>query len=91
MKTASVQHTATIVNDRIYASYEFDYSNLTTIYTYIMKKLTNVSPFLLLLVPVFMMMVFTITTNTHKTADNTVAMKSKAQTELAVSGSQFSK
>lgn len=86
MKTASVQHTATIVNDRLYASYEFDSTNLTTLYTYLMKKLTNVSPFLLLLVPVFMMMVFTITTTTHKTAVNAVAMKSKAQTALAASG-----
>lgn len=41
----------------------------------IMKKLANVSPFLLLLVPVFMMMVLTITNNVTRSQDEEIAAK----------------
>ena len=42
-----------------------------------MKKLTNVSPFILLLVPVFVMMLLTFTTsiNSNQEQDNIVAKK----------------
>lgn len=42
-----------------------------------MKKLSNVSPFLLLLVPVFIMMVFSFASTTNTTSnDNEVVLKS---------------
>jgi hypothetical protein len=41
----------------------------------IMKKLANVSPFLLLLVPVFMMMVLTIANNVTRSQDEEIAAK----------------
>ncbi|WP_342329729.1 hypothetical protein [Pedobacter sp. FW305-3-2-15-E-R2A2] len=40
-----------------------------------MKKLANVSPFLLLLVPVFMMMVLTIANNVTRSQDEEIAAK----------------
>ena len=67
------------------ASYQmnFDNSFLMTIYTYTMKKLTNVSPFLLLLVPVFMMMAISLSLNVQTVNDNEVAMKTAPHTEVA--------
>jgi len=41
-----------------------------------MKKLTNVSPFLLLLVPVFIMMVLTFTAGNIDSQNEEVALKS---------------
>lgn len=41
----------------------------------IMKKLANVSPFLLLLVPVFMMMVLTVANNVSRSQDEEIAAK----------------
>lgn len=41
----------------------------------IMKKLANVSPFLLLLVPVFMMMVLTIANSISNTQNEEIAAK----------------
>ncbi|SEA22901.1 hypothetical protein [Pedobacter hartonius] len=83
MKSASVQHLDTLVNHRIYASYQTDFSKLTTIYTYIMKKLTNVSPFIWLLVPVFMMLILTVTSNVSTTDDHTAGIKSETNTTIA--------
>jgi len=83
MKTASIQHTSTLVNNRIFASYQTDFSNLTNIYTLIMKKLTNVSPFLLLLVPVFMMMVLTITAGPGTNHGNETALKTTSGSAVA--------
>ncbi|WP_231458933.1 MULTISPECIES: hypothetical protein [unclassified Pedobacter] len=40
-----------------------------------MKKLANTSPFLLLLLPVFMMMVFTLTINTNQNNTEEVVVK----------------
>lgn len=67
------------------ASYQmnFDNSFLMTIYSYTMKKLTNISPFLLLLVPVFMMMVISLSLNMRTVNDNEVAMKTMPQLEVA--------
>jgi hypothetical protein len=48
---------------------------LKTKYT-IMKKLTNVSPFLLLLVPVFVVMLLTFATSNTNNQNEEVAMKS---------------
>lgn len=45
-----------------------------------MKKLSNVSPFLLLLFPVFIMMLFTIVTNTSTTQEDEVALKTTKST-----------
>lgn len=46
-----------------------------SINTNIMKRLANVSPFLLLLVPVFMMMVLTIATSISHAQDEEIATK----------------
>jgi hypothetical protein len=45
-----------------------------------MKKLSNVSPFLLLLFPVFIMMLFTIATSTSITQEDEVAIKTTKST-----------
>jgi hypothetical protein len=50
---------------------------LKTKYT-IMKKLTNVSPFLLLLVPVFVMMLLTFAISSTNNQNEEVVMKSPA-------------
>lgn len=50
---------------------------LKTKYT-IMKKLANVSPFLLLLVPVFIMMLLTFTAGNTNNQNEEVAVKSSA-------------
>lgn len=55
---------------------------LTNINTYIMNKLTSVSPFLLLLVPVFMMMVITLSSGTSNINKNEVSIKSATPTEI---------
>jgi|GEM_PF-3742865 len=60
MKTASVNPLHTLINNRIYTSYQFDLNHHTKIGSYIMNKLTVVSPFLLLLVPVFVMIAVTL-------------------------------
>lgn len=83
MKTASVQHLSTTINNELYASYQSGVSKLTNVNTYIMNKLTNVSPFLLLLIPVFVMMAFTITTSTTLNNTGNVAMKATPATEMA--------
>lgn len=83
MKTVSVQHLDTLVHDRIYTAYHIDFSKLTNIYTYIMKKLTNVSPFLLLLVPVFMMMMLTMFSNAGTEGQNIVNTKATNQASIA--------
>lgn len=83
MKSASIQHNSTLVNNRVYASYQTDFSTLTNIYTLIMKKLTNVSPFLLLLVPVFMMMVLTMTTAPGTNHGNETALKTTPASAVA--------
>jgi hypothetical protein len=81
MKTASIQHLDNLVNNS-YTTYHIDFSTLTNIYTYIMKKLTNVSPFLLLLVPVFMMMILTVVNNAGNAEENMAKIKS-SQTSIA--------
>ena len=91
MKTASVQHIGSLVNNRAHASYQIDFSPLTNIYTYTMKKLTNISPFLLLLVPVFMMMAITIANNVSTTQDNEAALKATANTAVAKIPNQLMK
>ena len=45
-----------------------------------MKKLSNVSPFLLLLFPVFIMMLFTIATSTSIPQEDEVAIKTTKST-----------
>ena len=82
MKTASVQHLDTLTHNS-YTTYQVDFSTLTNIYTYIMKKLTNVSPFLLLLVPVFMMMILTLTNGAATQDENMANLKSASQTSIA--------
>jgi hypothetical protein len=81
MKTASVQHIDNLVSNS-FTTDQIDFSTLTNTYTYIMKKLTNVSPFLLLLVPVFMMMVLTMANNAGTTEENMAKIKSN-QTSIA--------
>ncbi|HEY0177814.1 MAG TPA: hypothetical protein VGC08_15635 [Pedobacter sp.] len=56
-----------------------------------MKKLTNVSPFLLLLVPIFMMMVLTLVTNGNTSPENETALKSAAATTAVKISNQILK
>ncbi|KQS41397.1 hypothetical protein [Pedobacter sp. Leaf194] len=49
----------------------------------IMKKLANTSPFLLLLLPVFMLMVFSLTINTNQNATGEIVVK-PAKTSTSV-------
>ncbi len=50
-----------------------------------MKKLANVSPFILLLVPVFVMMLLTFTTSINNTEEQeNIAVKSKTETSNAL-------
>lgn len=92
MKTASVQHLNALVNNREYASsYHIEFNKLTSIGTYIMNKLTNVSPFLLLLIPVFIMMVFTLTANMGKTDQNGAMLKQAPALEMAKVSGQHTK
>jgi len=83
MKTASVQHFDSLLNNRIHTSYEIQFSTLNYIKNLIMQKLTNISPFLLLLVPVFMMMALTIGSNITNNSKNELALKNAPQTEVA--------
>lgn len=68
MKTSS----ANKLNNAIIADDSF--INIT-INKPIMKKLANTSPFLLLLLPVFMMMVFTLTINTNQNNTEEIVVK----------------
>ena len=57
-----------------------------------MKKLTNVSPFLLLLVPVFIMMLLTFTAGNINSQNEEVALKSApAKSSLATAVSPLIK
>ncbi|WP_185960508.1 hypothetical protein [Pedobacter westerhofensis] len=49
-----------------------------------MKKLTNVSPFLLLLVPVFIMMILTVSSNTGTSDSASANLKPATNTSVAV-------
>lgn len=69
MKTASINYLPTTIATPVQSLYP------TTITTTIMKKLANVSPFLLLLVPVFIMMLLTFTTSTVNTQNEEMAGK----------------
>jgi len=83
MKTASVQHYNTLDKNNIVVNYQFDLSKLTNITTYIMKKLTNVSPFLMLLVPVFMMIAVAFSTSSDSNTKEDVMLKSTPSTAVA--------
>jgi len=92
MKTASVQHLNTLVHNREYASsYHLDFSKVTRIGNTIINKLTNISPFLLFLVPVFMMMVFTISTNMIKTDQNEAMSKQATVQKTAPMSVRYTK
>ena len=92
MKTASVQHLNALVNNRDYASsYHIEFNKLTNIVTYLMNKLTNVSPFILLLAPVFILMVFTMTANMGKTPQNDAMLKKAPAVEMAKISGQYTK
>lgn len=75
MKTASLQPQNHLLNNRINFTYHIEFSPLTNIYTNIMKKLTEVSPFIMLLVPLFMMLVLTVSQGTNTTVNQKSAQK----------------
>jgi hypothetical protein len=60
MKTASVQHLNNLVANREYTSYHIELTRLRALSSSLINKVMSVSPFLLLLVPVFMVMAYTI-------------------------------
>jgi len=94
MKTSSEYQLETPMHKVMQASsfqMNISTSYLTDINAYIMKKLTNISPFLLLLVPVFMMMVFTISTNLNAPAQNEEAIKTTQNNEISKISTQLVK
>jgi hypothetical protein len=55
-----------------------------------MKKLTNVSPFLLLLAPVFLVMLFTFTSNSNQANSKEIAEKTTTNpTSTVVKAASF--
>lgn len=48
-----------------------------------MKKLTNVSPFILLLIPVFVMMIFALTGSSNMTRGGEITAKAAPVNEVA--------
>lgn len=76
MKTASVQHINNVIQPKVYTSYDIQFSTLINVYDAIMRKLTNVSPFILLLVPVFVMMLLSLKPM-EKNTDADIAQISK--------------
>lgn len=60
----------------------YDGSTDLTINKQIMKKLTNTSPFLLLLLPVFMMIILTLTVNTNQNDAEIVVKPTKVSTSI---------
>ncbi|QNK62597.1 hypothetical protein H7F33_18995 [Pedobacter sp. PAMC26386] len=89
MKTASLQYFKNNVNNRSHVSYQLEISTLTNIKSYIMKKLTNVSPFILLLIPVFVMMIFALASNKNTIQRDEIAMKSAPANEIAKAAYQM--
>ncbi|MBB6273408.1 hypothetical protein HDF26_003868 [Pedobacter cryoconitis] len=82
MKTASITYNNSL-NNRLQDSYRLEISKLNNVNTYIMKKLTNVSPFILLLIPVFVMMIFAVTGNKSITQHDELSVKSAPVNEIA--------
>ncbi|MGM9476916.1 hypothetical protein ACS5PU_10805 [Pedobacter sp. GSP4] len=76
MKTTSAIHlkNQAVTADGIFATSQIKLS--------IMKKLANTSPFLLLLLPVFMMIILTLTVSTNQTDAEIVVKPAKASTSI---------
>ena len=94
MKTSSEYQLETPMHKVMQASsfqMNISTSYLTDINAYIMKKLTNISPFLLLLVPVFIMMAVMISSNLNNTAQNEMAMKTTQNNEISKVSTQLVK
>lgn len=87
MKTASLQYTGTTVNNSLSVSYQSEINTLNNIVnkiaSYTMKKLTNVSPFILLLIPVFVMMIFALTGPSNMTRGSEITAKAAPANEVA--------
>lgn len=87
MKTASLQYIGTTVNNSLSVSYKSEINTLnnivSNIISYTMKKLTNVSPFILLLIPVFVMMIFALTGSSNMTRGGEITAKAAPVNEVA--------
>ncbi|WP_111635396.1 hypothetical protein [Pedobacter cryoconitis] len=83
MKTATLQYIDTTVNNSLAVSYQSKINALNNIASYTMKKLTNVSPFILLLIPVFVMMIFAITGPSNMTTGSEITAKAAPANEVA--------
>jgi len=66
-------------------------SYLTNASTYVLNKLTGISPFLLLLVPVFMMIAFTLFSNPGNVNENTASIHTTQHTEILKSNNHLVK
>lgn len=77
MKTSSAINlkNQTVITDGIFATAQIKLS--------IMKKLANTSPFLLLLLPVFMMIILTLTVNTNQNDAEIVVKPTKTSGSVA--------
>ena len=74
-----------------YATIDDERFTTSTINKQIMKKLANTSPFLLLLVPVFMMIILTLTVNTNQTDAEMVVKPASNSTTIAKQASAIFK
>lgn len=83
MKTASVQHLNTLVNHREFNADTLGLQRVSDFGTAVMKKLSNVNPFLLLLVPVLMMMAFSFAVNRSQNGQDQAMLKKAAVQETA--------
>ncbi|AMQ00762.1 hypothetical protein AY601_3906 [Pedobacter cryoconitis] len=83
MKTASLQYIDTTVKNSLHVSYESEINALNNIASYTMKKLTNVSPFILLLIPVFVMMIFALTGPSNMTKGSEITANATSANQVA--------
>ena len=66
-------------------------SFLTNAGTYVLNKLTGISPFLLLLLPVFMMIALTLFSNPSNVNENTASLQTTHPTEILKTNSHLVK
>lgn len=85
MKTAAVQHFHTGINpNRSSQNYQIASLSITLFFTHLMKKLTYISPFLLLLVPVFLMMVLSLASQSKTSRNEDAAVRTNTHTSSIV-------
>lgn len=85
MKTSSEYHLENPAQQimHVFGQLKVNTSFLTVTGNYVMNKLTDISPFILILVPVFMLMVSSLFFNTRNVNGNQTSISSSQHTEFA--------